>query len=516
MKKTLITIAIVLLAIIGVKYVQAATLPTAIQNTFETYLSNQQGVNDTTLSLATNALRDGSLLSGYVCVVVDANTPSQENECGTASSTSIINLTRGIDSFSGTTSVNALIFSHRRGADVKVSDYPILTLLTRINNGLDSFPNKLYYVASSSISISNDADIVDKFYVDGGFVSTSTNQSIGGNKTFTGTITFNNPPVSATDPSASNQLANKDYVDGVAIAGAPIATNVVSGIVRIASSTQYASGFASTTSFALSSKFASSTASTTSAIVVVSSSTTGKIDPTFLPSNPASYIDTGHLTSNTVSRFSSDTAGSQDPSSGTNLFVEYPGQVSQSRAVTSDWASAAEIHGESIVGQFIYALLRDNSTTFRLYRYTESNLAAGGTLMTFPGAGLSTSTNSQNMSLTSDGSSLYLNYSSGSSTNDYIISKYTVSGTNLTFVSNTTCGSTGNSMLGFIVDATGNFYGLSSSDQKVRKFNSSGTLQSTSVAYGNESSNAIANIAGSFYIGQLTSSAQAGYALFYQ
>lgn len=131
---------------------------------FETYLANAQGPSDSTLSLASSALRDGSSLNGYVCLTIDSNTSSLEYECGTASGTTVSGLTRGLDAISGTTTVAALAFSHRRGADVKVTDYPTLTIVNNQLNGSQNISNPLVYQLPQTFVNAN--QIIDKAYAD--------------------------------------------------------------------------------------------------------------------------------------------------------------------------------------------------------------------------------------------------------------------------------------------------------------------------------------------------------------
>lgn len=277
----------------------AASIP-VVPSVFETYVASQQGTGDTTLVLASNTLRDGTILSGYVCLTVDSNTPTLEYECGTAatSSLTVTGVTRGIDAVSGTTTVSSLQFAHRRGADVKITDYPVLTLLSRIMNALDSVPNILSYgtstnftLASTSIPYTGYVDSVGASstnYVNSNFFRLSASNTASGSNifsntnTFSGVTTFSVPPVSATNPVSGTQVANKQYVDGVAISGAPIATNSLTGIGRVATSTQYSTGYASTTPYFLTSDSASSTASTTNSIIVATNATTGVIDTSFI------------------------------------------------------------------------------------------------------------------------------------------------------------------------------------------------------------------------------------------
>lgn len=111
-----------------------------------------------------------------------------------------------------------------------------------------------------------------------------------------------------------------------------------------------------------------------------------------------------------------------------------------------------------------------------------------------------TTTGGGNVGMSCDGTNFWFNNKAGNSANDYVISKYTLSGTTLTYVSDVTCGSAAGSMTNFGISAVGNFYGVSSSDSKLRKFNSSGTIQYTTTAtYSNIAG--IYNFGDNFYIG---------------
>lgn len=55
---------------------------------------------------------------------------------------------------------------------------------------------------------------------------------------WTQTQTFDVPPISAIDPTTSSEVANKHYVDNVAVAGAPNASPTVKGIVQEATQAQ--------------------------------------------------------------------------------------------------------------------------------------------------------------------------------------------------------------------------------------------------------------------------------------
>lgn len=173
-----------------------AVIPSA-PSVFETYLANAQGSTDTTLTFASGALRDGTSLSGYTCLTLDSNTSSLEYECGTVSGTTMTVSLRGIDAATGATNIASLQFAHRVGADVKITDYPILTLLGNIMNGQSSLPNMLYYDPSVS------------------------NAVLG---------------------ASTTALASVAYVNATAVSGAPNAAQGVKGIVELASLGQMKAG----------------------------------------------------------------------------------------------------------------------------------------------------------------------------------------------------------------------------------------------------------------------------------
>jgi hypothetical protein len=140
-----------------------ANIPSSVA-LFETSLANSMATNDTSAFLVTATDRAGTALSGYQCFLVDGGTAQQEYMCGTMSGTTVTTLLRGIDPQNPYQSDASLIFSHRRGADVKITDYPTLAILSRLANGTDSFPNVLTYATAPSFTTG--LQIVDKTYVD--------------------------------------------------------------------------------------------------------------------------------------------------------------------------------------------------------------------------------------------------------------------------------------------------------------------------------------------------------------
>ena len=142
-----------------------AALPSATAS-FETSLASPITSSATSMTLTANSVRGGGSISGYNCFIVDEGSAQAETICGTVSGTAVSSLSRGISQSTGTTTVAALQFSHRRGANVKISDFPVIQILKAQNNGEDTFPNILRYTSQSAASFTGGNDIVNRTYVD--------------------------------------------------------------------------------------------------------------------------------------------------------------------------------------------------------------------------------------------------------------------------------------------------------------------------------------------------------------
>jgi hypothetical protein len=164
---------------------------------FNTTLQAGISVSDISMSLTSGTLKDGTTLTGYQCFTIDTGSATAEYACGTASGTAISSLLRGINPLNPNATSSALIYAHRRGADVRITDFPILQITKRLVNGQDAFPNPLKY--------------------DSG-VSTTTLQGSG------------------------SYLASVDYVNGVSVAGAANATTTAKGILQFATGSQVSNG----------------------------------------------------------------------------------------------------------------------------------------------------------------------------------------------------------------------------------------------------------------------------------
>lgn len=185
----------------------------------------------------------------------------------------------------------------------------------------------------------------------------------------------------------------------------------------------------------------------------------------------------------------------------------------QLRNVTTDYAASNSIRGAFILGQYLYVLLCDTDTTpdtMRLYRYNKDNLAAGGTQMTIAGAKV-IPTNDYQVKMATDGTSFYFSFEAGNSANAWLLAKYSLSGTTITYVSTITCGSaTLGFGQGFQVLASGDIYIYTYPAKVISKFNSSGTLQYTDTVAG-ISDGPLAKFVDTLYLAQNTASSSAGY-----
>ncbi len=164
---------------------------------FDTNLSVGIGSSDSSMVLVSGTLKNNTSLSGYYCFTIDIGTSKTEYVCGTASGTSITSMLRGVDPLNPLTQVTALKFSHRAGADVRITDFPGLQIMKRLSNGQDPYPNALLYDQA---------------------VNTTTLQS------------------------NSLNLASVAYVNSVALSGAPNATTTSQGVVQFATPTQLSAG----------------------------------------------------------------------------------------------------------------------------------------------------------------------------------------------------------------------------------------------------------------------------------
>ena len=187
-------------------------------------------------------------------------------------------------------------------------------------------------------------------------------------------------------------------------------------------------------------------------------------------------------------------------SSQLTLATPTTGGVINSVSITGTWSDATNIIATTIcfVGDYMYIVLENSATapdTFRIYRYDKSNITATGTLMSFSGATVLETTD-DSLQMASDGTNFYFSFQAGNSSNQYVIAKYTLSGTTLAFDSTITLSDSATFNQNFVVDSVGNIYTINSGS--VKKYNASGILQYTSegTSYRN-----LVSLSGTIYAG---------------
>jgi len=167
---------------------------------------------------------------------------------------------------------------------------------------------------------------------------------------------------------------------------------------------------------------------------------------------------------------------------------------------SSTWTDADNTEGGTVIlGDYIYIGLKDEGTTpdtFRIYRYNKSDVTAAGTLMSFSGSKTLSQTNF--MTMTSDGTNFYFNFDAGNSSNLYDFAKYTLSGTTFTYVSTITLSDNSTYGDGYGVDVSGNIF--TQSNGVFKKYNSSGVLQLTRES--DDQQDSLLNIGNTFYTGE--------------
>ncbi len=239
MKRYLLPIGLIVLAALFIagSHASAVTLPTGTA-LFETSLASRITSSDTSMTLVSNSVRGSESVSGYACFTIDEGRSDSEYVCGTVSGTSVTSLERGLSLTTGTTTIAALQFAHRVGANVKITDYPLINRLRNQNNGIETFPNTVRYA-------------------------------------------------SGVTPAATGDLTDKEYVDGVAFSGAGVidASTVAKGVSELASGCEVASSTSSGTSGPLVIAASSATSTynlPTAPCRVVTTDNLGKIDNNFI------------------------------------------------------------------------------------------------------------------------------------------------------------------------------------------------------------------------------------------
>ena len=245
------------------------TIPSLVA-LFETSLQSKITASATSMTLVSGTTKNGTTLSGTYGFIIDEGSADEEFVLGTCADTACTSLTRGISVLDGKTSVYSLIQPHRRGASVKITNYPQLAILTRILNGDENMPNILFYQ----------------------------NDQVG------------------TDFTATNTaIMSKAYMDSLAIAGSPTSTFAQIGMTWLGTRTEIAAGTASSTTGAplvIPSIMATSTPSENVGKQVVISESDGKLNQLWLDltegyDSSANSTSTGNATTSGPILFSGDT-----------------------------------------------------------------------------------------------------------------------------------------------------------------------------------------------------------------
>lgn len=291
---------------------------------FETALQSQISSSATTMTLSSGTTLDGTTLSGTYSFTLSEGNPDQEFVRADCTNTTCTNLERGISVVTGTTTIPALEFTHRRGTSVKITDAPVLMNIARILNGVGNFPNVLSYLPTTSTSTLSGAQIPSVAYLlaQTSTASTSAISSLlGGNNTWLGTNAFNalttfgagfidNASTTFTNTTnvrystASSSAASVGYVNDIAIAGSPNASEIAKGIVEIATKAEASLGTGSGSTGALLVLPASMATSTSQVATtsLVMTNTLGKIDSSFLPSTSAQNLVTTYTAATAIAQ----------------------------------------------------------------------------------------------------------------------------------------------------------------------------------------------------------------------
>lgn len=345
-------------------------------------------------------------------------------------------------------------------------------------------------------------------------VSTAGNQTIAGNKTFTGTTTTagleagsgdinTTGDISGTTATLTNadltNLRDSNSNESVVLTATASAVNYVN-VVNAASGNDVAinaAGDDTDVGITISPKGAGTV--TVDGFVIP---TADGSDGDFMKTNGSgvlSFVAPSSITSkpNTIPlgtmtgrrpmhHFFTDDGSffGADVASTDNEFYFYQqnGQP-QYRAFSSETASTGKVYSCVKLGAYVYVLGVDDAPAtddVQVWRYSASDLTSSPTEITFSGAVTLTDTNSV-LTMTSDGTDIYISYAAGSSANQYDIAKYTISGSTFTYDSTITLAGTPtfDGPGTWCVTAAGNFYVINTSNVLI-KYNSSGAIQWTS------------------------------------
>lgn len=114
-----------------------AAIPIVVA-TYQDSLASRISSSATSFTLVRGTDKQSRNLNGFYGFVADEGTTSEEFITANCVATACTIVSRGIDVVDGETSVTALKFEHRRGASIKITNFPQLAILSRILNGQES------------------------------------------------------------------------------------------------------------------------------------------------------------------------------------------------------------------------------------------------------------------------------------------------------------------------------------------------------------------------------------------
>jgi hypothetical protein len=161
----------------------------------KTTLAGGISTTSTTMELVSNVSNDNeAIANGLYGFVIDEGNANEEYVIGTLSSLTVTFTVRGVSYEDGKTAINANKKAHRRGASIKITDHPALRQIIDILNGDVTITNAI----KSSHTPTADEDLANKEYVDSVVIAGGTDASTS-NK---GIAKLSSAPVSATEPIA--------------------------------------------------------------------------------------------------------------------------------------------------------------------------------------------------------------------------------------------------------------------------------------------------------------------------
>lgn len=139
--------------------VGGSTKSTDVIALFETTLASKITSSATTFTLTSATDKDGNTLaSSTYGFIIDEGTASEEFVIADCTATTCTNATRGISARTGTSTVAALQFAHRRGSSVKITDAPALIFAINVMRGRQNLEFPMKYESSVGITTIDDDD----------------------------------------------------------------------------------------------------------------------------------------------------------------------------------------------------------------------------------------------------------------------------------------------------------------------------------------------------------------------